>query len=106
LPLIASAVVQHPDQVEVSQTRFASHKFFDFIGQRHSANLADPANRRDSQTPETSPTTHRGMIQLAPFFNRHGWFWGAGFSGAAVDSMHFELAEEAIRAAEGAGVGV
>ena len=56
--------------------------------------------------PQGSPTTHRGMIQLAPFFNRHGWFWGAGFSGAAVDSMHFELAEEAIRAAEGAGVGV
>jgi len=53
-----------------------------------------------------APETHRGMIQLAPFFNRHGWFWGAGFSGSAVDSMHFELAEETIRAAVGPGPGV
>jgi hypothetical protein len=41
--------------------------------------------------------THRGCLQLAPFFNKHGWFWGAGFSGGSVDSMHFELAEETIR---------
>jgi hypothetical protein len=42
--------------------------------------------------------THRGVLKLAPIFNRHGWFWGAGFSGNSVDSMHFELAEETIRA--------
>jgi hypothetical protein len=42
--------------------------------------------------------THRGNLQLAKFFNRHGWFWGAGFSGGSVDSMHFELAEETIEA--------
>jgi hypothetical protein len=41
--------------------------------------------------------THRGCLQLLPFFNKHGWYWGAGFSGGAVDSMHFELAEETIR---------
>jgi D-alanyl-D-alanine carboxypeptidase len=41
--------------------------------------------------------THRGCLQLAPFFNKHGWYWGAGFSGGSVDSMHFELAEETIR---------
>lgn len=40
--------------------------------------------------------THRGNLLLAPFFNRHGWYWGAGFSGDSVDSMHFELAEETI----------
>lgn len=45
--------------------------------------------------------THRGVLKLAPIFNRHGWFWGAGFSGRSVDSMHFELAEETIRASEG-----
>ena len=33
---------------------------------------------------------------LFPFFNRHGWYWGAEFSGDSVDSMHFELAEESI----------
>jgi hypothetical protein len=40
--------------------------------------------------------THRGNLLLAPYFNRHGWYWGAGFSGDSVDSMHFELAEETI----------
>ena len=48
--------------------------------------------------PQGSPNTNRGNLLLAPIFNKHGWFWGAGFSGAAVDSMHFELAEETIRA--------
>jgi len=49
--------------------------------------------------PQSVHKTHRGCLQLAPFFNRHGWYWGAGFSGNSVDSMHFELAEETIRAA-------
>jgi hypothetical protein len=49
-------------------------------------------------TPQGSPKTQRGNLLLAPFFNKHGWFWGAGFSGASVDSMHFELAEETVRA--------
>jgi hypothetical protein len=44
-----------------------------------------------------SAKTHRGILQLAPFFNKHGWYWGAGFSGKSVDSMHFELADETIR---------
>lgn len=50
--------------------------------------------------PQGTPKTHRGVLQLAPFFNRHGWYWGAGFRGASVDSMHFEWAEETIRASE------
>jgi hypothetical protein len=40
--------------------------------------------------------THRGNLILFPFFNKHGWYWGAEFGGDAVDSMHFELAEETI----------
>ena len=47
--------------------------------------------------PQGSNKTNRGCLQLAPFFNKHGWYWGAGFSGGSVDSMHFELAEETIR---------
>jgi hypothetical protein len=47
--------------------------------------------------PQGTQKTHRGLLQLAPFFNKHGWYWGAGFSGRSVDSMHFELAEETIR---------
>jgi hypothetical protein len=53
----------------------------------------------DDAVPQGSPKTHRGLLQLAPFFNKHGWFWGAGFSGKSVDAMHFELAEETIRGA-------
>jgi hypothetical protein len=48
--------------------------------------------------PQGVHKTHRGVLMLAPIFNRHGWCWGAGFSGNSVDSMHFELAEETIRA--------
>jgi D-alanyl-D-alanine carboxypeptidase len=51
----------------------------------------------DAAVPQGTRKTHRGCLQLAPFFNKHGWYWGAGFSGKSVDSMHFELAEETIR---------
>lgn len=46
--------------------------------------------------PQGVHLTQRGNLLLFPFFNRHGWFWGAEFSGDFVDSMHFELAEETI----------
>jgi D-alanyl-D-alanine carboxypeptidase len=46
--------------------------------------------------PQGTALTHRGILRLAPFFNRHGWYWGAEFSGDGVDSMHFELAAETI----------
>jgi hypothetical protein len=29
-----------------------------------------------------------GLTQIAPIFNRHGWYWGAGFP--TEDGMHFE----------------
>ena len=47
--------------------------------------------------PQGVKRTHRGCLLLAPFFNVHGWYWGAGFSGASVDSMHFELSKETIQ---------
>jgi hypothetical protein len=47
--------------------------------------------------PQGSHKTHRGCLQLVPFFNHHGWFWGAGFSGSSVDSMHFEVSEGTIQ---------
>ena len=46
--------------------------------------------------PQSVRLAHRGNWLLSPYFNRHGWYWGAGFSGDSVDSMHFELAEETI----------
>lgn len=53
--------------------------------------------------PQKVQQCHQGCLQLAPFFNRHGWYWGAGFSGASVDSMHFELAKETIAQKYGHG---
>jgi len=37
----------------------------------------------------------QGLINLAPFFNKQGWFWGADFG--TEDAMHFEVGDERIR---------
>lgn len=37
----------------------------------------------------------QGLAELAPLFNKHGWFWGAGFR--TEDAMHFEVGDETIR---------
>lgn len=39
--------------------------------------------------------TQRGLAAIAPIFNRHGWYWGAGFP--REDAMHFELSDQKIR---------
>ncbi len=39
----------------------------------------------------------RGLLMLHPFFNREGFFWGAGFGGTSEDSMHFEASDELVR---------
>ena len=36
-----------------------------------------------------------GLTRIAPIFNEHKWFWGAGFS--REDSMHFEVSEQLLR---------
>jgi hypothetical protein len=36
-----------------------------------------------------------GLTRIAPIFNRHGWFWGAGFG--TEDAMHFEVGDGLIR---------
>jgi hypothetical protein len=47
--------------------------------------------------PQGKTVTQRGFLSLYEVFNEHGWYWGAGFSGGSVDTMHFELAEETIK---------
>lgn len=37
----------------------------------------------------------RGLALIAPIFNRHGWYWGAGFP--TEDAMHFEVSREKIK---------
>lgn len=43
----------------------------------------------------------QGLLEIHPIFNRHGFFWGAGFS--TEEAMHFEASEQLVRkwAAEG-----
>ena len=36
-----------------------------------------------------------GLTRIAPIFNKHGWFWGAGFR--TEDAMHFEAGDALIR---------
>jgi hypothetical protein len=35
-----------------------------------------------------------GLSEIAVIFNRHGWYWGAGFT--IEDGMHFEISKEKI----------
>jgi len=66
--------------------RFSNHSWGTAIDLRFGPKLV----------PQGTKLAHRGMLLLYPIFNRHGWYWGAEFSGDSVDSMHFELAEETI----------
>lgn len=36
----------------------------------------------------------KGLLLIAPIFNNHGWYWGAGFS--KEDSMHFEASKSLV----------
>lgn len=44
----------------------------------------------------------QGLVELAPFFNKQGWFWGADFG--TEDGMHFEVGDERIREFHKAGI--
>jgi len=68
-------------------TRFSNHSWGCAIDLFFGAAVID----------QSEPVAHWGNVMLFPFFNKHGWYWGAEFSGSSVDSMHFELAEETIR---------
>ncbi|MEI4487130.1 peptidoglycan-binding protein [Frigidibacter sp. MR17.14] len=39
--------------------------------------------------------TQRGLLTIAPIFNRHKFFWGAAFP--TEDAMHFEASDQLIR---------
>ncbi len=40
-----------------------------------------------------------GLLLIAPIFNAHGWYWGAGFP--TEDGMHFEAGQALIRGWKG-----
>lgn len=43
-----------------------------------------------------------GLSRIAPIFNRHKWYWGAGFP--IEDGMHFELSDQKIRELHATGI--
>lgn len=45
--------------------------------------------------------TQRGLLEIWPIFNRHGFYWGAAFP--TEDAMHFEASEQLIRQWHAAG---
>lgn len=47
-------------------------------------------------------TVQVGLARIAPIFNRHGWYWGAGFP--TEDGMHFELSDNKIRELHATGI--
>ena len=47
-------------------------------------------------------TTQEGLARIAPIFNHHKMYWGAGFP--IEDSMHFELSDQLIRKLHADGV--
>lgn len=47
-------------------------------------------------------TVQVGLARIAPIFNHHGWYWGAGFP--VEDGMHFELSDQKIRELHASGI--
>jgi hypothetical protein len=45
--------------------------------------------------PRGDGVAQAGLFDLHPFFNRHGFFWGAAFG--TEDAMHFEASDQLIR---------
>jgi peptidoglycan hydrolase-like protein with peptidoglycan-binding domain len=45
--------------------------------------------------------TQRGLLDIHPIFNRHGWYWGAAFK--TEDAMHFEASDQLVQQWAAAG---
>lgn len=78
--------------VRKSRTSISNHSWGTAIDLTLNGILDNPGNGR----------TQRGLAAIAPIFNRHGWYWGAGFP--REDAMHFELSDQKIRQLHAAGV--
>lgn len=51
--------------------------------------------------PRGDGKVQRGLTLIAPIFNRHGWYWGAGFR--IEDGMHFEVSRQKMQQWQQAG---
>jgi hypothetical protein len=68
-----------------SATKISSHSW----GTAIDLKLAGKLDVRGNQK------VHHGLTLIAPIFNRHGWFWGAGFR--TEDAMHFEVSKNKLQ---------
>ncbi|WP_319422728.1 M15 family metallopeptidase [Pleurocapsa sp. FMAR1] len=59
----------------------------------HSWGTAIDINIGDDPDFETDGKTDRGLVELAPYFEKEGFYWGAGFD-TNEDPMHFEASKE------------
>lgn len=78
--------------VRGSTTAISNHSW----GTAIDLTLAGVLDRRGDQR------VQQGLADIAPIFNRHGWFWGAGFG--TEDAMHFEVGDDKIREWHAQGV--
>ena len=74
-------------------TSFSLHSF----GLAVDLGFGRPQGNFIEADPRGDGMTEVGLLKLAPFFNRHGWFWGGAFSGSGEDAMHFEASEQLLR---------
>lgn len=88
---LGTAGMQCARFVRNSTTSISNHSWGTAIDLTVAGQLDAPGNRR----------TQVGLLRIAPIFNRHGWFWGAGFP--REDAMHFEVSDQTIRAWHAAG---
>ena len=64
------------------------------ISLRHSFGLSLDLNIDGVTDTLGDDRTQLGLILLSEFFQREGWYWGAGFG--REDSMHFEVSREKV----------
>ena len=68
----------------------------------HSWGTAIDLNLNGQLDPRGNNKVQVGLSRIAPIFNRHKWYWGAGFP--KEDGMHFELSDQKIRELHAAGL--
>ncbi len=67
----------------------------------HSWGMAIDINLNGRLDSPGNGKTQSGLARIAPVFNRHKWYWGAGFP--REDAMHFELSDQKTRELHSAG---
>ena len=68
----------------------------------HSWGMAIDLNLNGQLDKRGDGKTQKGLAEIAPIFNRHKWYWGAGFP--TEDAMHFEISDQKVRELHAAGV--